>query len=285
MRTETIWLTAKDSQRIHMKVFTPDADPVGCIAMVHGFGEHTGRYGRVARFFCDRGYVFALHDQRGHGETPGKRGLAPSYDALISDIDLVLAWIRENHPNLPIALYGHSMGGNEVLYRILYGTPPTSVRCAVAGSPWLRLHSPPPAATLAMARIVSKILPKFTAKSQLSIDDLTRSETVRAETRADPAYHYQIGARLFGEISENGERILADAGKVRIPLFVMVGTEDRVVSREAVEEFIARCGEHCESRIWPGFYHELHNEPEAEEVLSAVSAFLERWMKSPGGGK
>ena len=71
MTTESIWLEAKDGAKLFTKVFRPETQPVGCIAMVHGYGEHTGRYLRVAEFFCDRGYVFAIHDQRGHGKSPG----------------------------------------------------------------------------------------------------------------------------------------------------------------------------------------------------------------------
>jgi alpha-beta hydrolase superfamily lysophospholipase len=283
MTTESIWLEAKDGAKLFTKVFRPETQPVGCIAMVHGYGEHTGRYLRVAEFFCDRGYVFAIHDQRGHGKSPGKRGVAPSYGTLTTDIDLVLAWLESKHPGLPVCLYGHSMGGNLALSRVVADDLPASVRCVVAGSPWLRLAKDPPALTVLMAKIISKIIPDFTAKSTLAIDDLTRSETVRAETKADPDYLDDIGARIFQEITANGERILAEADKVRVPLYVMVGTHDLVVSQAAVEAFIKDCGIRCESRIWPEFYHELHNEPGGEQVLMEVAAFIDRAMKVQRG--
>lgn len=283
MTMESIWLEAKDGAKLFTKVFRPETQPVGCIAMVHGYGEHTGRYLRVAEFFCDRGYVFAIHDQRGHGKSPGKRGVAPSYGTLTTDIDLVLAWLESKHPGLPVCLYGHSMGGNLALSRVVADDLPASVRCVVAGSPWLRLAKDPPALTVLMAKIISKIIPDFTAKSTLAIDDLTRSETVRAETKADPDYLDDIGARIFQEITANGERILAEADKVRVPLYVMVGTHDLVVSQAAVEAFIKDCGIRCESRIWPEFYHELHNEPGGEQVLMEVTAFIDRAMKVQRG--
>ncbi len=277
MKTESAWLVAQDQQQLHVRIFRPDGPPKACIAMVHGFGEHTGRYERSAAFFCARGYAYVIHDQRGHGLTPGKRGVVRTYASLMSDIDLVLDRIGKNFPGLPIALYGHSMGGNEVLFRILHAPAlPASVKCAVAGSPWLRLHKPPSAATVAMAKIVSKILPDFTAKSDLKIEELNRSKENQEATRNDPLYLDAIGARIFQELSANGERILAEEPDLHIPLLVMVGTGDLVVSHEAVQEFIAKCGDRCESRIWPGFFHELHNEPEAEEVLGVVAEFLDR---------
>jgi len=232
MKTESAWLVAQDHQQLHLRVFRPDGPPKACIVMVHGFGEHTGRYERAAAYFCARGYAYAIHDQRGHGLTPGKRGVVRTYSSLMTDIDLVLDWVGTNFAGLPVALYGHSMGGNEVLFRILHAPAlHASVKCAVSGSPWLRLHKPPSAATVAVAKIVSKILPDFTAKSDL-----------------------------------------------KIPLLVIVGTGDLVVSHEAVQEFIAKCGDRCESRIWDGYFHELHNEPEADEVLGVVAEFFERRM-------
>jgi alpha-beta hydrolase superfamily lysophospholipase len=280
MKTESVWLTPGDGTRIHMKVHSPDGAPLGCIAMVHGVGEHTGRYERVARYFCEKGYLFTVHDQRGHGATPGKRGLSPSYATLIDDIDLVLSWIAKKHPDLPVCLYGHSLGGNLVLHRVLRGNLPTAVRCAVAGSPWLTLHAPPGRMTVTIARLVSRLSPTFTAKNDLDVDDLTRSAEVRAETKSDKDYHYFIGARLFEEITVAGQAILSGPPDFGIPLYVMVGTKDLIVSHESVLEFIALCGGRCESKVWEDLYHELHNEPEANEVLGTVVDFLGRHMAS-----
>jgi alpha-beta hydrolase superfamily lysophospholipase len=175
------------------------------------------------------------------------------------------------------------MGGNLVLHRLLEGDLPDSVRCVVAGSPWLTLHAPPGAMTAAIARLLTKIAPDFTAKNNLDIDDLTRSEAVRAETRADADYHHDVGARLYEEISAAGRTLLANASRIGSgkPLLVMVGTSDRIVSHESVLAFIETCGGRCESKVWEGFYHELHNEPEADEVLGTVADFLARRMPIP----
>ena len=284
MRTESAWLETPDGIRMHVRAHEPDGAPGGVIAMIHGLGEHAGRYEHVARYFTARGYAFVCPDLRGHGKTAGKRGYAPSYDTMLADIDLVLGWTAKRHPGLPTCLYGHSMGGNLVLMRLFRGNLPAPIACAVAGSPWLSLHAPPGAATVAVARIASRLMPTFTAKNDLKVDDLTRSEAVRAATREDPDYHRYIGARLFEEVTVAGKTLLdGKRPEAPVPLFVMVGTNDLVVSHEAVLAFIDQCGGTCESKVWEDFYHELHNEPESEEVLGVVADFLTRRMPASAG--
>ena len=123
MKCLEYYRTTPDGQKLFGREWLPDQAPLGVVCLVHGLGEHTGRYTHLANALTAEGYALAGYDLRGHGRSEGKRGHASSYEALLDDIELLLKAVNEQFSGSPTFLYGHSLGGNLVLNYVLRRKP------------------------------------------------------------------------------------------------------------------------------------------------------------------
>lgn len=263
-----------DNLPFYFQGWQPETAPKAVVCLVHGLGEHTGRYAHVAAALNDAGYAVLGFDLRGHGKSGGRRGHTPSYDTLMDDIGRLLDEAATRYPGLPRFLYGHSLGGNLVLTYALRR------RAAIAGvistSPGLRVANPLPAAQLALAKVMNKLYPSLQMANGLALDGLARDpEVIRAYT-GDPLVHNKISVRLAMGMFEAGEWVIAHAAEFPVPLLLMHGTADKLTSAPASQEFAAKAGSVCTLKLWEGFYHETHNEPEKAEVLGFMIDWLDR---------
>ena len=273
MKTQETTLQTKDGLSLFAQIWEPEDAPQGVVCLVHGIGEHIGRYQHVAEAFTQAGFTFIGYDQRGHGKSPGKRGHTPSYAAMLDDIDSLLALAQRQNPEIPCFLYGHSMGGGEVINYILRRNP--QIAGAVATSPWLKTTDEQPALKMLVAKIANQLAPSFTLPNDLDLSGLSRDPEVAVVYQADPLVHNQVSARLGYEGMQAGLWNLENAGKLALPLLLAHGDQDRLTSVQASRDFAARAGENCTLKIWEGMYHETHNEPEREQIL----AFYIDWIK------
>jgi len=139
-------LLSDDGMALFAREWKPEGKMNGVICIVHGLGEHSGRYKKFAKTFIVNGYLVIGFDLRGHGRSCGKRGHVDSYDILMNDINCLVNKAFELYPDSPCFLYGHSMGGNLVLNYVLRRRP--EVAGVIASAPWLILTSPPTKALL-----------------------------------------------------------------------------------------------------------------------------------------
>ncbi len=273
MNQEEFRLTASDGVALFAQRWEPDQKPVGVICLVHGLGEHSGRYDHLAEVLAQAGYATMAIDLRGHGLTPGKRGHVSSYRRMLDDITLLLQEAQKRHPGVPLFLYGHSMGGGLVLnYALRRDAPLAGV---IATGPALRLGFEPPVIQVALTKLMNAIWPAFTQASGLDPESLSRDSKVVQRYQADPLVHDQVSASLFNGFYQAGLWALEHAEAFPVPLLLMHGSEDQLTSSEASREFAHRVGETCTFRLWQGLYHEIHNEPEQDQVF----AFLLGWLR------
>jgi alpha-beta hydrolase superfamily lysophospholipase len=273
MNQEEFRLTASDGVELFAQRWEPDQKPVGVICLVHGLGEHSGRYGHLAEVLAQAGYATMAIDLRGHGLTPGKRGHVCSYQRVLDDITLLLEEAQKRHPGVPLFLYGHSMGGGLVLnYALRRDAPLAGV---IATGPALRLRFEPPVIQVALTKLMNAIWPAFTQASGLNPQALSHDPEVVRRYEADPLVHDQVSASLSNGIYQAGLWALEHAEAFPVPLLLMHGGEDQFTSSEASREFAHRVGERCTFRLWEGLYHEIHNEPEQDQVF----AFLLGWLR------
>jgi alpha-beta hydrolase superfamily lysophospholipase len=272
---ETFEWTYKSSDSLEMfaRGWTPKGTPKAVIVLIHGIGEHTGRYTRVGVELAEMGYAMLGFDLRGHGRSEGRRGHTPSYNALLDDIATFMKQMEGKYPNLPRFLYGHSMGGNLVLNYALRRKP--DLKGLMVTSPWLKLAFEPPAAKVFLAKVMNTIAPGFTQSSRLDTKALSRDEAVVATYVNDPLVHDKVSARLFVSMYESGSWALEHAGELLLPLLLMQGTADRLDSVEATKEFAAKAGSKVTLKLWDGWFHEIHNEPEKAEVFKAMVDWLD----------
>jgi alpha-beta hydrolase superfamily lysophospholipase len=266
------WKT-RDGIDIQAVEWLPEDAPKAIITLVHGLGEHALRYQHVAQKFTDKGYILFGFDLRGHGRSSGPRGHAPSYDALMDDIQRSLDQARSRHPGLPVFLYGHSLGGNLVLYSSLTRQP--EVKGAIVTSPGLGTATPVNGVTLFLGNILYKLVPTFKFDNSLDRSGMARDPEVEKKYTADPLVHPFISSRLGLDMLANGMFILENPTKIHSPLLLMQGSADRLVSPELTRKFAENAPKNLVTyKEWEGFYHELHNEPEKDEVIQVMTDWL-----------
>ena len=263
-----------DDLTLQGQEWATDAETRAVVCLVHGLGEHCGRYSHVAEAFSDAGYALMTCDLRGHGHSEGKRGHAPNYSALMDDIFQLIEAAKKRYPDAPVFLYGHSLGGNLVIHYALRRLP--KLVGVIASAPLFRTAVKPPAWKITLLRAMYGLWPSLTISSGLEMSALSRDDNVVQAYQNDPLVHSRVSARLAMDMLRFGEWNMRHATDFPCPLLLMHGKADRITSAKASREFAHRAGEPCALKVWDGLYHELHNEPEQNEVL----AHIIDWMQS-----
>jgi alpha-beta hydrolase superfamily lysophospholipase len=142
-----------DRLQLFGQSWQPEEQPRAVVCLIHGIGEHGGRYAHVADALTQAGYTLFALDLRGHGKSTGSRGHTPSYEALMNDISSLLEIINKQFPQFPFFLCGHSLGGNLVLNYILRRQP--QFKGVIVTAPWLRLAFEPPAFKIILGKITN----------------------------------------------------------------------------------------------------------------------------------
>lgn len=263
---ESFDIIAKDGTQLHAVSWNVE-HPVGVICLVHGLGEHSGRYDHVAKFFNDNKMSVYAFDHRGHGKSKGKRGHMPHQDAVLDDVEDLLKSARAEHNDAPIVLYGHSFGGNIVANYILKRNT-NELRVAILSSSWLRLAKDPPSWQLILARVMVRLLPSFTQSNGLATSYLSKDPEVVKAYEEDPLVHDKISAKLFFETYHSGIWAIEHAPSLKIPTLVFHGDADQITSPEGSSAFHANNTNLTTLKIWEGVMHEPHNDVEQKEVLN-----------------
>jgi acylglycerol lipase len=270
-RQDFSWKT-NDGINLFAQLCAP-ATPKAVVAIVHGLGEHSGRYHFVSESLNEAGFAVIKFDLRGHGKSGGPRGHAPSYDALMDDIQHLLQQASSRYPDLPLFLYGHSLGGNLVFYYALFRKP--MINGLIVTSPGLAPADPLTKFKMGAGKILSSIAPTTLMDNGLNREMLSRDPQIIEKYNSDPLVSGKVSARLGMDIIINGPLIISLANELEIPTLLMQGTADRIVNPEMAGEFSKKAGNLVTLKLWDGFYHELHNEPEKADVLD----FMKDWIK------
>ncbi len=266
------WHTA-DGLSLFAQGWQPDGDTRAVVCLVHGLGEHSGRYPHVAAALTQAGYAVLAPDLRGHGRSKGRLGHAPSWDSLLDDTARLLEEAAERFPSLPRFLYGHSLGGTLVLTYALRRNP--NPKGVIATGPLLRPAFTPPRWKVTLGRLLYGLWPTFSLNNELDPQGVSRDPDVVDAYVNDPLVHDRLSARLGLDMLEAGEWVLEHADQLSVPLLLMQGSDDRLCSVQAGREFADRATAHCTYKSWRGLYHEIHNEPEQQQVFEAMIAWLD----------
>ena len=276
MKKKELKWHGNDGMMCYGTVYEPESkrDIQGTISIIHGLGEHPGRYKHVAEFFTDNGFVVLTTDLRGHGRSEGKRGHAEGFNVFFHQLDRLLETSSKRFPGEKKFIYGHSMGGNIVISHLLMHHP--RVLGVIASAPWLILPKEPPKSKLMLARVMGMIYGAYAESNGIDTAKLSRSEDVVKAYEEDKNVHDKISAKLFLKGTEYAAYAIKHAAKVDVPLLIMHGDADEITSPKGSQTFANRSNkEYVTHKIWKGLYHELHNEPEKMEVLNYVLG----WMK------
>lgn len=267
----TLYLTTTDN--VNLRCLAWDhVDPQAVIALVHGMGEHCGRYGHVADYLNQQGYAVLAYDQRGHGESGGSRGHSPSFEALLDDLALFLKKVEKEYPKTPIVLYGHSMGANVALNYTLRRK--AAIAGLIVSSPWINLAFSPPAWKVSAARWLKMVLPKLSMLNELDVNALSRDPQVVSAYVKDPLVHNRITPSMGYEMMQAATWLQNFAGEMPVPTLLFHGAADKITSHPDSKAFAARVAGPITFVEYPGLYHETHNEPEKAQVLERIDEWL-----------
>lgn len=266
------WKT-KEGEKIFSQKWLADGTSKAILILVHGLGEHIGRYNHVAKFFNQHQISMYGFDHRGHGKSSGRRGHIGSNELFMTDIDNMIDVAKKENPGIPIFLYGHSLGGNMVLYYSLFKKP--AIKGVICTSPGLGTGEPVPIAKLFAAKILKILFPGMTMDNGLDVNNLSHNPQVIKDYQEDPLVHPMISAKLAMDMFSNGDWNVENASKFNLPLLLLQGEKDHIVNLEKTKEFAAKVPDSLITfKIFPELYHEMHNEYEQDQVFN----FMLDWV-------
>lgn len=265
-------LVTKDGLTLFTRAWKTEKQAKALVVIVHGIGEHCGRYDHVAKIFNGYGLHVFSYDQRGHGKSEGPRGYTPSNQHLMDDLSLAIEQARQlAGKELPFFIYGHSMGGLEAIYYGLQNA--NGVKGYIATGLSINIASTDPF-KIFIAKMLSPILPKLTLSTGLDVTALSRDPKVIKAYQDDPLVHGLATTRLGMFIIGGAEEVLKKASSWNHPLLLMHGTEDRLGVISGSQEFFAKLTGDVTFKPWKGMYHEIHNEPDWLQVIRTMADWM-----------
>ncbi|BAB07007.1 alpha/beta hydrolase [Halalkalibacterium halodurans] len=253
------------------------AEPRGVVVVIHGAGEHHGRYQWLAKKFNSIGLSVVMGDLPGQGRTRGKRGHIQSFQQYI---DVVLEWVEAAKlEHVPIFLFGHSMGGLVAVRTMIEGgTLP--VRAVILSSPCFDLYQSPGKGKELASKMLHRVTPTFSHHSGIRSDLVTRNEEIREAYLKDELRVTKVSTKWYYELSKAMRDTRRYPEKFpNVPLLVMQAGEDYITDRKAAWEWFNSVQVTEKAyKEWNGLYHEIFNEPEREAVFQYTCFFIEQQL-------
>jgi alpha-beta hydrolase superfamily lysophospholipase len=275
-RARDVVIRSQDGLTLHARHW-PAAESRGSVVVAHGFGEHGGSYDHVARALAgEAGVDVVAPDLRGHGRSPGRRGVVGRYDELTADLLAAFDWAARTRPGLPRYLLGHSNGGQVALRAALDTAAGPRIDGLILSNPTLRLAAQVPAYKLMLGRLLHRYAPGVTLRAPLDAAKLTRDPVMQRRRHDDPLGHSRISAPLFFGMVEGGRDMTGRAGEIRQPLLMILGGADPIVDPEASRDVFDRIASADKTLLlFPHMLHEPFNELGREKVIADLISWLE----------
>ena len=283
-----IAMKGKDNACIDANYYCGDKNTVkGIVIVCHGFGEHSDSYKELTEYLEQENYASIVFNQRGHGNLSFKKlGVIPNYQTFLNDIKSVVYYAKNEMPNTPIALFGHSMGGNIALnYLLKHGQ--SEFKCAILEAPWLALYgrelSPIEAK---MSKAISYIIPnfempKFFSKLPIPVHKLSSDKAKQEEIENDQLYHNRMTWRLVAGVNDGCTYVLKNTQQLSIPMFLAEAIFEEVVDNAISSKAIAKLYDTCTRSVIVSYEskHAIHKDKERERFFRDVVGFLDEYMR------
>lgn len=273
MRHTFTTFSADDGLRLHLQAWLPDAGPVAVLAVVHGYGDHGGRYGYLGEVMAAQGHAVHVYDLRGHGRSAGRRGHIQRFTEYLADTRVFLDAVRVAHPGAPLYLLGHSLGG--LIAAAFAEMGPAGLGGLILSSPFLRLATPPSVSKVYGARVLSRVMPAIDIGNTVQAADLSHERDVVEAYVTDPLVHHVATSRWAVEMLAAQRMVLEGAPRISLPLLLLFSDADPITDPVASCELFAAAGSADKTeRRYAGYYHELFNETGRAAVFADLTAWL-----------
>jgi lysophospholipase len=273
------WIESEHGPRLFTRAW--DAGPGSpAVGIVHGLGDHSGRWVRVGQTLQSRGFSAYALDLPGHGRSEGKRGHVKSWDEYRNALSRWMDVLRGDEPaERRWALLGHSMGG--LIALDWANQNPSKVDALVLSAPPFELSLHPAAIKVHAARLIGLLWPGFSQSNQIPPSLLSHDPEVIRAHRADKLVHFRISARLFLELTRMRRALTSVAATHSIPTLIIQGGADPVTSGAGCAAWAKKAKSGVVTyREYPGLFHEVLNEVEGPAILDDVIL----WLKQAIGG-
>ncbi len=258
---------------LYYQCWLPDTEPKAILLIAHGLAEHSGRYVSFASRFASRGYATYGYDHRGHGKSEGLRGYVRRFSEYINDLRAFFNLVRSKHRDTKIFLFGHSMGGTvSIAYAVSHQRDLAGL---ILSGATLKLDPKMSPVLAALAPLISVLTPKL-GTIVIDASAISRDKTVVDAYVNDPlVYRGKISARLGAELIKMMKELPSQMSKINLPILILQGTADRLSNPEGIRMSYENIGSKDKTlKLYEGFYHEVFNEPEKEQVLSEIESWL-----------
>ena len=265
---------ARDGLKLYEQCWLPAGEPRATVLVVHGVIEHSGRYAKFANDLNLHGYAVHTMDLRGHGRSDGDRILVRRFDDYLDDVELFVQRVAQRQAGKPMFLFGHSMGG--AIVALLAATRQPNVRGVILSAPSVLVAGGVFPVLRRLAAVVSVVWPTLRLV-HMGCRFLSRDPAVVEAFRNDPlVFHGGFPVRTGAEILRAAKRLQTAADGLALPLLVLHGTGDLVTDCRGSRLLVARAGSANKNlRLYAGLYHDLLHEPEREQVLADLLAWLD----------
>ncbi len=265
--------TGAAGDQIYWQAWTPE-QPKALVVLAHGLHEHSGRYAHVAERLNRAGYAVHTVDHEGHGKSGGTKGNVGSMAGVLDDFDRVRRTAQELHPGLPLVVLGHSLGGLIALDYLVSKGQDGVAALAVSGA--AVDTSSAGGLQLKLAPVIGRLAPNL-GVLLLGADNVSRDPVVVKDYENDPLNHNgKVRARTGSEMLLSVQRVVDGLPRITVPVVIMHGTEDKLVPVAGSELINERIGSPDKTlKLYDGLYHEIFNEPEQDQVLDDLVAWLD----------
>jgi alpha-beta hydrolase superfamily lysophospholipase len=264
-----------DQRSTYFQCWLPDGTPKAILLLVHGAGEHGGRYQQVGDFLAARGYAVAALDHRGHGQSDGRPGHVDFFDDYLIDLATFHNEIECRFPGVPMFLLGHSLGGL-IACNYLLQQQDRFVGCILSGA-LIKTDLQPGWMQMRFIQLLALLAPQL-GVMQLDASGVSRDpEEVKKYVEDPLVFHGKTSARMVRELFAGMKTLREGASAITLPLLVLHGGADVMTSPDG-SRYLHQNSSSTDKTltIYPGLYHEILNEPERQKVLDQIYSWCEQ---------
>jgi len=266
-----------NKKNIFLRSWLSNNDPIYNIIIIHGLGEHSGRYKEFASFFIKKNIGVFSFDLIGHGKSDGLKGHISNIKDFTDSIEEVLIQVRKRFINTPIIIFGHSLGGCLAL-NYLIERKSKEISLAIISSAWIETEIQIPKYLLIIQRVIHTLFPKVRLSNRLDTKDLSKDIKIIDKYKNDPLVHDRISLNLLSEINKTIEKIKNKDYNIEIPVLIIHGKKDKIISYKG-SELINKKIKDSKLKLYDNVYHEPHNDNEKKEILEYYYDFIKNHKK------